>query len=387
MINPGKQLEDIELTKTQRERAVTLYTHLCEGIQARGLNISFYPQGSFALKTAVRPFAKGKEQAYDVDVICNFDDYSKDELDSGQLMLLLRQTAREVCKERSLEIDYYERCVTVHYADDPSGVSFSIDLIPAVRESELKLAVLRAKTEESELVETSIAIDSLSRGWITNNPQGYRKWFEEKADQFDSRFIQESRGVFASVEELPDDDTPSSRLRQSIKLLKRLRDVYYDEIDAKTSSPSVIITTIVTKLAQSISPSVSSLELLDAIILELNQVFLLHERGEAYATTYQTMPIAKIVMRENGKWVLRNPTNWEDNVLSSWNETGAVASKEFFGWIKSLQVITKDYKKRGQSDLEFEQQFRGLLLINKKSPNMPRFNVNSSNGVKLWKKQ
>lgn len=75
MINPGKQLEDIELTKTQRERAVTLYTHLCEGIQARGLNISFYPQGSFALKTAVRPFAKGKEQAYDVDVICNFDDY------------------------------------------------------------------------------------------------------------------------------------------------------------------------------------------------------------------------------------------------------------------------------------------------------------------------
>ena len=387
MINPGKQLEDIELTKTQRERAVTLYTHLCEGIQARGLNISFYPQGSFALKTAVRPFAKGKEQAYDVDVICNFDDYSKDELDSGQLMLLLRQTAREVCKERSLEIDYYERCVTVHYADDPSGVSFSIDLIPAVRESELKLAVLRAKTEESELVETSIAIDSLSRGWITNNPQGYRKWFEEKADQFDSRFIQESRGVFASVEELPDDDTPSSRLRQSIKLLKRLRDVYYDEIDAKTSSPSVIITTIVTKLAQSISPSVSSLELLDAIILELNQVFLLHERGEAYATTYQTMPIAKIVMRENGKWVLRNPTNWEDNVLSSWNETGAVASKEFFGWIKSLQVITKDYKKRGQSDLEFEQQFRGLLLINKKSPNMPRFNVNRSNGVKPWKKQ
>ena len=149
----------------------------------------------------------------------------------------------------------------------------------------------------------------------------------------------------------------------------------------------MIITTIVTKLAQSISPSVSSLELLDAIILELNQVFLLHERGEAYATTYQTMPIAKIVMRENGKWVLRNPTNWEDNVLSSWNETGAVASKEFFGWIKSLQVITKDYKKRGQSDLEFEQQFRGLLLINKKSPNMPRFNVNSSNGVKPWKKQ
>lgn len=387
MINPGKQLEDIELTKTQRERAVTLYTHLCEGIQARGLNISFYPQGSFALKTAVRPFAKGKEQAYDVDVICNFDDYSKDELDSGQLMLLLRQTAREVCKERSLEMDYYERCVTVHYADDPSGVSFSIDLIPAVRESKLKLAVLRAKTEESELVETSIAIDSLSKGWITNNPQGYRKWFEEKAAKFDSRFIQESRGAFASVEELPDDDTPSSRLRQSIKLLKRLRDVYYDEIDAKTSSPSVIITTIVTKLAQSISPSVTSLELLDAIIRELNQVFLLHERGEAYATTYQTMPIAKIVMRENGKWVLRNPTNWEDNVLSSWNETGAVASKEFFGWIKSLQVITKDYKKRGQSDLEFEQQFRGSLLINKKSPNMPRFNVNSSNGVKPWKKQ
>lgn len=387
MINPGKQLEDIELTKTQRERAITLYTHLCEAIQAKGLNISFYPQGSFALKTAVRPFINGKEQAYDVDVICNFDDYSKDVLDSGQLMLLLRQTAQEVCKERSLEMTCFERCVTVNYADDPSGVSFSIDLIPAVQEAESKLAALRTKTEESGLVETSIAIDSLSKGWITNNPQGYRKWFEEKADQFDSRFIQESQGMFASVEEIPDDDIPSSRLRQSIKLLKRLRDVYYDEINAKTSSPSVIITTIVTKLSQGISPSVTSFELMDAIIRELNQMFLLHEKGEAYATTYQTMSIAKIVMIENGKWVLRNPTNWEDNVLSSWNETGAIASKEFFGWIKSLQAITKDYKNRGQSDLEFEQQFRGLLLIDKKSPSMTRFNVNSSNGVKPWKKR
>lgn len=384
MENPEKQLKDIELTQTQRERAETLYSNLCQALQERGLNIKFYPQGSFALRTAVRPYHDGKEQAYDVDVICEFEDYYKDSTECGTLMHLIKHAVKEICKERNLKMFSYERCVTVVYADDPSGVSFSIDLIPAVRESQSKLTVLRAETEEVDLVETSIAIDSINKGWITNNPQGYRQWFDESARQVDERYVQESRGVFASVEDLPD-DTPSSRLRQSIKLLKRLRDVYYDEINANTSSPSVIITTIATKLVIGIPVQTNGMQLLQSIIQELNQVFLLNQRGDAYISTYEMRPIAKIVTRKDGKWILNNPTNGEDNVLSSWNQDGSLAATEFFEWIKYLQDLVIDYTQRGQSEIEFENQFTASLLLPHTRSSTPSFHVNKSNGVKPWK--
>lgn len=66
-----KILDKVDLTQTQRNRATELYTNVCNAIEEKsGLDISFYPQGSFATKTAIRPYKNGRDQAYDVDVIC-----------------------------------------------------------------------------------------------------------------------------------------------------------------------------------------------------------------------------------------------------------------------------------------------------------------------------
>lgn len=43
-----KILEKVDLTKTQRDRAIELYTNVCKIIEEKsGLDISFYAQGSF----------------------------------------------------------------------------------------------------------------------------------------------------------------------------------------------------------------------------------------------------------------------------------------------------------------------------------------------------
>lgn len=53
-----KIVEKIDLTATQRQRAIDLYTHLCETIEGSvPFDINFYAQGSFATKTAVRLLA------------------------------------------------------------------------------------------------------------------------------------------------------------------------------------------------------------------------------------------------------------------------------------------------------------------------------------------
>ena len=41
-----KILEKIDLTKTQRDRAIEIYTNVCRAIEDKiGFTISFYPQG------------------------------------------------------------------------------------------------------------------------------------------------------------------------------------------------------------------------------------------------------------------------------------------------------------------------------------------------------
>ena len=66
-----KILENTDLTKTQRHKATELHRNVCRARDDTiGFTISFYPQGSFATKTAIRPYQNVRDQAYDVDVIC-----------------------------------------------------------------------------------------------------------------------------------------------------------------------------------------------------------------------------------------------------------------------------------------------------------------------------
>ena len=89
-----------------------------------------------------------------------------------------------------------------------------------------------------ELIEDSISIPKQNSEknycWLTNNPKGFRTWFdsinapfiEASKNDFRNRFFQNNRTIFASVEEIPN-DLYRSALQRVIQILKYHMNVYY----------------------------------------------------------------------------------------------------------------------------------------------------------------
>lgn len=329
-------LDKIELTQTQRDRAETLYTNICNYIQESGVDIDFYPQGSFATKTVVRPFKDGKDQAYDIDVICEVKDFKEmvtpKELKEkiGEILFSGRY------KEKVTE---HDKCFTVKF-EKQDGVEFSIDIIPSVPESEEEKEELRVITEYDYLVESSIAIPHATEKeeyWITNNPKGYQTWFENQHLKYQNEFRTQILGrteVYASLADIPENDV-SNALTQAIKILKRSRDVYFSERESDNKPTSILITTLATKIART-SQSFVSLGLLKQIIKDLDIIYSIKEKRTTYNSLRDGISTPLLIRREGGKWLFNNPANGKDNIVDYWNDDND-NEKLFFEWVEYLK--------------------------------------------------
>ena len=334
-----KLLDKIELTKNQRKRAEILYTNICKALKETGLDIDFYPQGSFATKTVVRPFLKGKDKAYDVDVICEVKSLDKDNIRPDHLMSLFQ----EALDQKGYAYIQYDKCFTVEYANQ-EGVDFSIDIIPSVPESPIMISRLLSLTAEPQYVPSSIAIPDLSGAtatWITNNPAGYRTWFENQVRGFEKR-MRESRNNknAGSIEDLPEDKA-TNLLCNIIKLMKRHRDVFYSRKSSDLKPSSIVISTLVASLAPRIYPTENEGELLSQIIEQLSYLKNYQKQVESYGSTISGYVISDIILRRGNQWEFKNPTNGLDNILSSWNENPERAN-HFFDWITKLTTISQE---------------------------------------------
>ena len=328
-----KILEKIDLTKTQRDRAIELYTNVCRAIEDKiGFTISFYPQGSFATKTAIRPYKNGRDQAYDVDVICEVN-VPKESVTSDTLKGYFRDALEN--SRYSNNFVEWDKCFTIEFTEQ-EGVDFSIDIIPSVPEDTATLQQLNYITENPYLVKSSVAIPNRDT-WITNNPKGYVLWFENELIKFHDRYLlkRSENTVSASIEELPEEEF-NNNLLSIIKVLKRTRDVFYYRRKSENKPSSIVITTIVGKLAKDLTPTANKLELLIQVVTQLQQIKTYPSNNISKRTNDTGYAISDIITRDMGQWVLNNPANGKDNILSSWNEDENKA-KDFFLWIDNLK--------------------------------------------------
>ena len=97
------------------------------------------------------------------------------------------------------------------------------------------------------MINTAIALPDHKKSkcdWLTNNPRGYRHWFEQInapfhlyiRDKHKRSIFEANTNIYNSIEEIPDELVRSS-LQRVIQILKRHRDVYYGSIpkgDEKT---------------------------------------------------------------------------------------------------------------------------------------------------------
>lgn len=359
-----KIIEGLDISPTMYKNAVEKYENIAHYLETHGLEATIYPQGSFALGTVTRPYSKDKDRNYDLDFICQVNAI-KGEISPKELRDKIKDIL-EGCELYGGRLTTYDECFTIEYAN-VGGVGFSIDIVPAADESYETKQRLRAESDNPELLWTAISIPRYSQqrvyNWITNNPKGYRQWFLGinmlysifSQNDYRQRLFENNRGIFNSVEEIPDELNRTS-LQRVIQILKYHRDVYYSKVkygdDIKPIS--AIINTVVARIASKADPSSSPIELLEYVIGEFS--IYAKQMTQDELDFRQKYSDRSVIRKTSGKWVIENPANPEDNLADKWNQDSRIPTT-FFRWvaavkeqlIDSLQLSDESFRAKAEA--------------------------------------
>jgi hypothetical protein len=232
-----------------------------------------YPQGSFRLGTVVRPVTGPLE--YDLDLGCRLRfGITKYTHTQEQLKELVGRDLEAYRKARQIEsaLEEKNRCWRLPYKDE---VRFHIDAVPSIpeddaikaslKEAMVKTGSIKALAENVTNLAGAITdkrsphFKLISLYWKISNSEGFALWFESRMKL--ALQVLEEHALMAKAAKV--DDLPArewkSPLQEAIQILKRHRDVMFQ--DAPASAPiSVIITTLAAMAYQGEPDAASALE-------------------------------------------------------------------------------------------------------------------------------
>ena len=245
-------------------------------------------------------------------------------------------------------------------------MGFTIDIVPATGETAENKNRLIKKSKYPQLIDTAIAIPkhngNRNYSWLTNNPKGFRIWFDEINKPFllssrvayRQRLFEENRAVYSSVEEIPE-EMERSALQRVIQILKYHRDIYYSKFkDGDDIKPiSALINVVVAQISSQHDSNCSVFGLLEFVLEELN-IYAQQQRLtlKEFATAYGSRTV---LSRPDGKWYISNPADPEDNLADKWNQDSRIP-EYFFRWITAIK---SDLIESLQED--DDQQFRSAI--------------------------
>lgn len=324
--------------------AKSRYTSLGEHFQKFDKSLNIYPQGSMRLGTVVRPFRREKDAEYDIDTVLEFSN------DKGQVT---PEWIKQTTKEYLVIDDTYKklldkekkRCWTLQYAEDSNAVGFHMDILPGVKEDAKVIASMMANGVYKNQVDKAIAITQKKKDntyeWNPSNPAGYADWFYSinyplKADRIrNSRSVifYDNKGLFSSIDEVPEQLVKTS-LQRVIMVLKRHRDVYFSRKHNEDDKPiSIIITTLATMIVQenhiTTENTLELLALVSRLLLEYKDYRL--NPNKTFSVNYRVLKV------RDGKWVIPNPVNSNENFADAWNDGTERKAKAFFEWLEAVQ--------------------------------------------------
>lgn len=276
-----------------------------------------YSQGSFRLGTTIRP----TEGDYDVDLVYERDlrkgSITREELkkEAGDRLASYVSYLSESENKTPQLVEEGRRCWTLDYPGE-----FHMDILPAIPDDD-------SRTSNSDATGIRIT-DRKEDRWKFCDPLGYAEWFRQQSqEEFDrrrnklakSRLLQEGKTpteqlITASAEEIPEYEVKTP-LQRAVQILKRHRDIQYDE-DDENRPASIIISTLAARAYTNED------NLVDAL---LNLV-----RG---------MPEHIKPEIENGvpvSWV-RNPVHEKENFADRWqDEEHPDRESEFRRWLQKV---------------------------------------------------
>ena len=291
---------ELDLNQSRREDAETRYTAVSSWLigsdDPRLKSTSVFLAGSTAIGTNVRPLG-GEE--HDVDLMSVLLSLGVDSSPSEVKALIghrLRENARyaEILEEMT-------RCWRIVYANE-----FHLDITPAIRNPSCPHGGLLVPDKEL-------------RRWKPSHPKGFRDRFDGRA-LLVPRFrtaVQENALVAdrGSVEPYPAYNPIKGVLRRTTQLLKRHRDVYFDDKPDLSAPISIAITELAARAYE---------------YLVKNHVF-----DNEFDLLLHIVKMLPVFIDErpstHGKWAIWNHATQGENFAEKWNRD-QVRANAFFQW-------------------------------------------------------
>jgi hypothetical protein len=346
-------LEKIELPEGAYEKAENRYKDIGEWLHRPDSScIEYDPlvfsQGSFRLGTAIKP---DSDEEYDLDMGCNLrQGLNKGQITQEQLKNYIGDELELYRKARAIkeELTEKKRCWRLEYAD---GLSFHMDIVPCIPESEIGRGVLKQRMVENSQFDDALAqnVSELAVSitdntdpeyrlttvnWRISNPEGYARWFETRMKTAREIINEREMSFKASIDSLPyyQWKTP---LQQAIQLLKRHRDTMFKD-DEDSKPISVIITTLAAKAYNGESDLASAL------------TSVLSHMGDYINDVAPYVP---------------NPVNPAEDFADKWYDKESTEYKlqdNFYKWLYQARADFKALCAKDNSQLVIEAADRGL---------------------------
>jgi len=300
--------QQLDLTKTQRERAEDHY-YAAGGWLAKApdplLQTSeIYVQGSTAVGTNVRPIASNE---HDVDLISLLPDGSP-ALPPAYVKKLIGDRLKASGVYRDI-LEEKQRCWRLVYAND-----FHLDITPAIPNPQCP--------NGGELVP-----DKAAGGWKASNPKGFRDKFIGRGRLMPvmrmSKAFNEGRiAADASIEPFPVSAQFSGVLRRAVQILKRHRDVAFQNQDQGLAPLSVIITQLASRSYEYCVRHHTFDNELDLLLYTVRFMLMFIEKKEVGGRTH---------------YFVWNETTLGENFAEKWNDEPGRALA-FFRWHRRVEL-------------------------------------------------
>ena len=217
----------LDITPTMFKEATSHYKAVGEFLGNNGIEADVSPCGSILTGTVVRPYSENDDAYFDIDVLVDRTGHLSRSTPPSE--------ARREVEHALLDSDRYgemtatcRECETVEFVSNGIEGGFRLDLNTCVKDPNGSLG-----TSTHAVKSVAIAWKDPDE-WHGSNPRGLCEWFIEKNERFaaagralrKAEIFRGSKGVFRSVEEVPD-SLDRSAMQRAVQVLKRSRDEYY----------------------------------------------------------------------------------------------------------------------------------------------------------------
>ena len=299
--------EELDISESRYVEAENRYKSIGEWLGKSDSEIAqydpkIYAQGSFSLGTMVKPISNKEE--YDVDLVCLLANLDEDRISQKDLKAKVGDRLKmNKIYEKLLEKEG-KKCWTLDYENE-----FHMDILPSI--PDLTYRKRGGIYQEAILITDKKRIEQGDPEWPKSNPKGYLEWFMSRQNEI---FIARKTEL-AKTEEVDVEDIPNYRvktpLQKAVQILKRHRDMYYIDKDDQYKPISVIITTLSARQYNG--------------------------QDNVYNAIYDILSgINEDMLKNNGKYEIKNPANDGENFADRWNKETKYASN-FLEWVKDAK--------------------------------------------------